>query len=69
MFGKLGFYIDTAAGVCPHCEENTLLIAVVSEIYRCTTCGEDIKQHINGEIKYLKLTEDDHEWLRNRNME
>jgi len=69
MFGKLGFYIDTAAGVCPHCEESTLLIAVVSEIYRCTTCGEDIKQYINGEIKYLKLTEDDHEWLRNQNME
>ena len=68
-FGKLGFYIDTAAGVCPHCEESTLLIAIVSEYYRCTTCGEDTKQHINGEIKYLKLTKDDHEWLRNRNLE
>ena len=68
-FGKLGFYIDTAAGVCPHCEESTLLIAIVSEFYRCTTCGEDTKQHINGEIKYLKLTKDDQEWLRNRNLE
>ena len=41
MFGKLNFYIDTAAGECPHCGESTLLIAVVSEVYRCTTCGED----------------------------
>tara|TARA_Y100001937_G_C7087562_1_gene316066 strand:- start:1079 stop:1288 length:210 start_codon:yes stop_codon:yes gene_type:complete len=69
MFGKLGFYIDTASGVCPHCEESTLLIAVVSEFYRCTVCGEDTKQHINGEIKYLKLTKDDTEWLKNRNLE
>ena len=28
MFGKLNFYIDTAAGECPHCGESTLLIAV-----------------------------------------
>ena len=46
MFGKLSFYIDTAAGECPHCGESTLLIAVVSEVYRCTTCGEDTKQYI-----------------------
>ena len=68
-FGKMGFYIDTATGVCPHCGESTLLIAVVSEVYRCTTCGEDTKQHINGEIKYLKLTEDDRQWLKNQSME
>ena len=68
-FGKMGFYIDTATGVCPHCEESTLLIAVVQEFYRCTTCCEDTKQHINGSIQYLKLTKDDTEWLKNRSLE
>ena len=59
---KIG-YIDTVHGICPHCGEDTLLVAIVSDYYRCTVCGEDTKQYINGAIKYLKLTKEDYEWL------
>ena len=51
-------------GICPHCGEDTLLVAIVSDYYRCTVCGEDTKQYINGAIKYLRLDETDREWLK-----
>ena len=60
---KLG-YIDTVHGICPHCSEDTLLVAVVTDYYRCTSCGEDTRQYVNGSIKYLKLDKKDREWLR-----
>ena len=34
---KIG-YIDTVHGICPHCHEDTLLVAVVSDYYKCTMC-------------------------------
>jgi len=57
-------YIDTVSGTCPHCSENTLLVAIVTDYYRCTTCGEDTRQYVNGSIKYLKINEDDKKWLK-----
>ena len=60
---KLG-YIDTVHGICPHCGEDTLLVAIVTDYYRCTSCGEDTRQYINGSIKYLKLDKDDRQWLK-----
>ena len=60
---KIG-YIDTVHGICPHCGEDTLLVAIVSDYYRCTVCGEDTKQYIIGAIKYLRLDETDREWLK-----
>jgi len=56
--------IDTVQGNCSHCGEETILVAVIKDYYRCTNCGEDTKQHINGSIKYLKLDEMDKEWLK-----
>jgi|TARA_R100001015_G_C4507239_1_gene79989 hypothetical protein len=63
---KLIQNIDTVQGICEHCQEDTILIAIVSEFYRCTSCGEDTKQHINGRIRYLQLTESDKVWLKNQ---
>tara|TARA_R100000664_G_C2756156_1_gene143968 strand:+ start:64 stop:285 length:222 start_codon:yes stop_codon:yes gene_type:complete len=63
---KLIQNIDTVQGICEHCQEDTILIAIVSEFYRCTSCGEDTKQHINGSIRYLQLTESDKVWLKNQ---
>ena len=60
---KIG-YIDTVHGICPHCSEDTLLVAVVTDYYRCTSCGEDTRQYVNGSIKYLKLDKKDREWLK-----
>ena len=60
---KLG-HIDTVSGVCPECEEQTILIAIVTDYYRCTNCGYDVKQYVNGSIKYLKLGNEDKKWLK-----
>ena len=57
-------YIDTVHGLCPHCDEDTLLVAIVTDIYKCTMCGQETKQYINGSIKYLKLDETDKEWIK-----
>ena len=56
--------IDTVVGVCENCEEDTVLVAVVTDYYRCTSCGADTRQHINGRIRYMQLSEDDKQWLK-----
>jgi PHP family Zn ribbon phosphoesterase len=56
--------IDTVEGFCEECEEQTILVAIVSEFYRCTNCGHDTKQHINGRIRYMSLTESDKEFIK-----
>jgi len=60
---KLG-HIDTVSGICPECEEDTILIAIVTDYYRCTNCGYDVRQYVNGSIKYLKLDNEDKKWLK-----
>ena len=59
---KIG-YIDTVHGQCPACEEHTLLVAIVTDFYKCTSCGEETRQYVNGSIKYLKLNEHDREFI------
>ena len=56
--------IDTVHGVCEECQEETILVAIVSEYYRCVNCGSDTKQHINGSIRYLRLDERDKKWIK-----
>ena len=56
--------IDTVQGICEECEEDTILVAIVSDYYRCTNCGADTRQHINGSIRYIKLSESDKEYIR-----
>ena len=59
MYGKgpFGKAIDLSTqithGVCPTCEHEGLFVSINPEIFRCTTCGSDCKQYINGSIKYL----------------
>ena len=52
-------YIDTVHGICPHCDEDTLLVAIVTDYYKCTHCGQETRQYVNGSIKYLKLDDKD----------
>jgi len=56
--------IDTVNGFCEECEEESILVAIVSEYYRCTNCGHDTKQHINGRIRYMSLSESDKKWIK-----
>ena len=56
--------IDTVHGICEECQEETILVAIVSEYYRCVNCGSDTRQHINGSIRYLKLNERDKKFIK-----
>jgi len=56
--------IDTVHGVCGECNEETILVAIVTDFYRCTNCGSDTRQHINGSIRYLKLSESDKKFIK-----
>jgi len=56
--------IDTVNGICEECNEESILVAIVSDFYRCTNCGHDTKQHVNGRIRYLKLDETDKKWIK-----
>ena len=60
---KIG-YIDTVHGQCPACEEHTLLVAIVTDFYKCTHCGEETRQYVNGSIKYLRLDDKDREFIQ-----
>lgn len=62
---KLFNKIDTVHGHCEECQEEAIMVAIVQEYYRCTNCGHDTKQHINGSIRYMKLEERDKEFIRN----
>lgn len=64
---KLFSKIDTVVGLCEECEEETILVAIVQEFYRCTNCGHDTKQHVNGRIRYIKLSESDKTFIKNYN--
>ena len=65
---KINFFnkIDTVNGHCEECGEEAIMVAIVTDYYRCTNCGADTKQHINGSIRYLKLEESDKKWLKER---
>ena len=59
MYGKgpFGKAIDLetqlTTGVCPTCDHEGLFVSINPEIFRCTTCGSDCRQYVNGSIKYL----------------
>ena len=41
-------------GSCPLCRQETVLVSLWKNyIYRCMTCGGDIKQKVNGRIIYI----------------
>lgn len=61
--------IDVVSGRCDNCQETSILISIISDYYRCTNCGHDMKQYVNGSIKYLPLSHEEKEWLRNQNSE
>ena len=46
-------------GNCPHCRHDTVLVSIwTNSIYRCMTCGFDVKQLVNGKISYIPHVED-----------
>jgi Zn finger protein HypA/HybF involved in hydrogenase expression len=56
--------IDTVHGHCEECQEEAIMVAIVQDYYRCTNCGADTKQHINGRIRYMQLSESDRKFVK-----
>jgi len=54
---KKSFKIHTEIvnGICPDCEEYTMLVGVTRRFYRCMTCGSDLEQYVNGKIAYVPV--------------
>ena len=50
---KIKFKPEITNGICPTCSEETLLVSLTQEYYRCMTCGTDLEQKVNGVIKYI----------------
>jgi transposase-like protein len=46
---------ELVTGHCPECQLDTILVGIQRSFYRCTNCGEDIEQKVNGVIKYMKV--------------
>ena len=53
MFGNINLKAEIVNGKCPTCEQETLLVSLTSELFRCITCGADLRQHINCKISYI----------------
>ena len=52
---RLNVEAQVTNGRCPTCAEHSIFISINPEIFRCTTCGSDLKQYINGKISYLPI--------------
>ena len=50
---KKGFSSEVTHGVCPTCNQPTMLISITKDFYRCITCGADLEQKINGVTSYI----------------
>ena len=46
-------HTEIVNGVCPECDEYTMLVGITRRFYRCMTCGTDLEQHVNGKITYM----------------
>ena len=46
---------EVVKGICPTCDEDTMLVGLTNELYRCMNCGADLQQHVNGKITYLPV--------------
>jgi len=59
MFGKgkfgagMVFKTEVVNGTCPTCDSNTIFISLCPQLYRCTNCGTDLEQKVNGVIQYI----------------
>ena len=52
---KTIFKTEIVNGRCPHCNFEVILVSLASDHFRCTTCGTDLEQKINGKISYIPI--------------
>ena len=49
------FKTEIVNGLCPACNFQVVLVSLANDHFRCTTCGSDLEQHINGKISYIPI--------------
>ena len=54
------FKTEIVNGLCPACNFNVVLVSLDNDHFRCTTCGSDLEQHINGKISYIPIMSNKH---------
>ena len=52
---KTIFKTEIVNGRCPHCNFEVILVSLASDHFRCTSCGTDLEQKINGKISYIPV--------------
>ena len=52
---KTIFKTEIVNGRCLHCIFDVILVSLASDHFRCTTCGTDLEQKINGKISYIPV--------------
>jgi len=51
--GGMMFKTEIVNGTCPTCEAKSVFVSLCPELYRCTNCGTDLEQKVNGVIQYI----------------
>ena len=46
-------HTEIVNGICPDCEEYTMLVGITRRFFRCLTCDADLEQYVNGKISYI----------------
>jgi len=47
------FRTEVVNGVCPTCQADVIFVSITEALYRCTNCGTDLEQKVNGVIQYI----------------
>ena len=51
--GGMIFNTEVVNGVCPTCDASAVFVSICPSLYRCTNCGSDLEQKVNGVIQYI----------------
>ena len=46
------FKTEVVNGICPDCERPSVLISI-EHFFKCTRCGSELEQKVNGKISYI----------------
>ena len=55
MFSRINLTTEVVSGMCPTCDQESVMISIVTDKYRCISCGENLEQKVNGVISYLPI--------------
>ena len=50
-------HTEIVNGICPDCEEYTMLVGITRKFYKCVSLWSDLEQQVNGVIKYIPITQ------------